>query len=738
MKKIYTSLLVAVLTTASLFAQIPQPLEQYKFTNGSLAGENGTSSGGGITPIITSIDDPFGNPNEAIELDGSTQYSLGNPGLNTSNGLTVSFWLKPTAATTDNKVRIIFAQRDRCANTNTISSFVRNGDVFFEIRSNNGGASISIPYELDNWQKVTFVVDASNNYLVAYKNGRLTSSTSFPSNRRPTTFRGNDIKLTGSPCIGVDGTQRYNGGIDELSFYNTSLKEEQVNILYGEDTREEFIDSKLLVHYKLDSTLQNETFLNQVLAEDYNSELKAYHFNGQRDFSFTQSAFSTGNGFSVSFWIKPQLLSGGSYVIISQRAACNGSVDFFRIVLNPANNEITMVLSRAGRSAEFVSLSYTAEIWQKCTFVFSRGSNQIISYKNGQEVQTKSTFNSSGVPNSFSPADLLLASSACVGVDGTKKYAGDLDEVFIYESTLSATDVLNAFTSDNDAQFNPVFSTDFDDISSLYYTSMNIVNRPVSGVPSFDKAATFDGTTTTYNLGKPVINTIPQSGYTFSFWLNPDVSTSSKGVIFSKRASCSNTNTFVMSTNGQTKELLAEFRTSAGPASGLRMTYTENQWQFVTFTVDLENNFLRGYINGVEEAAITVNGNEFAYNYSSGDLLLAGSPCVGVDGSQRYKGALDDLKIYGYPLNSSDVFNTYQSQVISGNSTRSNELDNINFYPNPADEFIITRKGSIRIYDSMGKKVLETQTNEKIDVSHLSSGIYFVSNGEKIQKIQIK
>lgn len=92
---------------------------------------------------------------------------------------------------------------------------------------------------------------------------------------------------------------------------------------------------------------------------------------------------------------------------------------------------------------------------------------------------------------------------------------------------------------------------------------------------------------------------------------------------------------------------------------------------------------------------------------------------------------IDNIKIYN------------QAMLSVSNSTVNNNT--VRVYPNPATDFIkISSSGkikSIEVYDSVGKKVEATLKNDRVDVTSLNAGLYWVNiktDGEKFSEKFIK
>jgi len=460
MKKIYI-ITYLVFLTGYLSAQVVLPTEYYKFTDGSLEGENGTNSDFLSTALtLTRIPDKDGVANGAIEFDRAFDYSLGNPNLSTANGLSVSFWLKPSVS--DAETRVVFAQRPSCSAVNMFAVRVKNGNVQFEMRSVSGGTSITTPYTLNTWQKFTFIIEESTNMLKAYTGDSLTSSIVFNEATRPDTFSG-DILLTGSPCIGVNGTQRYLGGLDELKFYNTSLSNPTNDSehykfsnlsLEGENGTNEGVISTLLT-----ATSDNNDNMDEAINLNVNQH------------SLGNPNLSTTNGLTISFWLKPSIAitDANTRVVFSQRGIC-GATEMMSV--NSKSGEISLEL-RTPNSVTFLDVPYSVGTWQHFTFTLDRTNNPIIKgYKDGVFVKEIEALGN--IPESFTGDNIYLTGSPCIGVDGTLRYEGGIDELRFYNRTLTVGEITRDFNAN---LVNGIFTS-----SKTIENILNIYPNPASSI----------------------------------------------------------------------------------------------------------------------------------------------------------------------------------------------------------------------------------------------------------------
>ena len=107
--------------------------------------------------------------------------------------------------------------------------------------------------------------------------------------------------------------------------------------------------------------------------------------------------------------------------------------------------------------------------------------------------------------------------------------------------------------------------------------------------------------------------------------------------------------------------------------------------------------------------------------------------------------AFDDLKIYNYALNATEVSNLYNNNTLTSENFNTNNLE-VSLYPNPVCDIlnieIENDIQSIEIYNIQGQRVLSSNQNQ-INVSDLASGMYLVriqdiDNNIATKKIAIK
>ncbi len=722
-----------MLSISVLFGAVAQaPLETFKYTAGVLTGENGSTG----TGTVSTITDYKGGANNAIEFNGTQSLDYGNLALDATNGIGFTFWVKPNSNLSDGYR--LFGKRSSCANTNTIQASLNGTSktISLSVRTTGGLAmSVSTSYIENFWQQFTFTVSKTDGKTRAYRNGEYqsVSATAITPASIPNSFSGNFLVANG-PCVGVDGTKKYQGGFDDLQIFNALLSDSDVITNYDaanyDDSllREILIEQSLLIHHTFDSTLTNKVLIDDLNIKDHiGNENSALRVENDKVFDLGNPLISTANGTSFSFWIKPDVLTG-SNIIFEKRSVCTWT-DCFAVFANGTTNILSLVTRTSSQKASSVGLTYTPEVWQKVTFTIDNTAGKLYAYLNGV-VKDSSNIVANSIPANFTTNSNITLGDGICNTTSETRYDGGIDELYIYEETLTPTQITDAYANDDDEQVGWVLKEDFNNLDKFYYQDGSYAERIDASTTAEETSLFLDGSTS-YNLGNPGISTIASEGYSFSFWINPDASATGDQMLFSKRSSCAWVNMFAFRVNGGTNLVTSEFRTATQKVSVLVLAYTPGEWQRITYTISFEDKMLRGYRNGIKMDSVAFVGNEFVTNYSSANILLASDPC----NVNKYIGGLDELKIYSLALEENEVLDKFQSELVVTDVFDNDEKESFTIYPNPAVSIINTEIGQIDVLDFMGNVVLSTVSTGKVDVSGLESGIYFVTQNGKSSKL---
>ncbi len=167
-----------------------------------------------------------------------------------------------------------------------------------------------------------------------------------------------------------------------------------------------------------------------------------------------------------------------------------------------------------------------------------------------------------------------------------------------------------------------------------------------------------------------------------------------------------------------------------------------NVWMHLAFVYDGAN--MKIYKNGVPitsntSMSVSTNrdnsNNKFKLGYGNTSTLT------------QLDAALDDLKIYKYPLSDAEVLNLYNTNnaTLYAENVNSKKIEAI-IYPNPTSgSFSIKMENelkSVEIYSLQGQKIM-TSVSKNINLTSLPKGIYLVkiedrNKGVATQKLIIK
>jgi hypothetical protein len=161
----------------------------------------------------------------------------------------------------------------------------------------------------------------------------------------------------------------------------------------------------------------------------------------------------------------------------------------------------------------------------------------------------------------------------------------------------------------------------------------------------------------------------------------------------------------------------------------------DNNWHMLT-VVRYSNGSMYLYKDGqLDEVTNPGEPNELIFSpefmtFGAEEYWVVGSQggtcgsCNSVD-EQHFNGQLDDIGIWSRALTEQEVANLYAS-VLSTNPIIYES--NFNIYPNPTKEYLnidFSSLESVSIFNILGKELIK-ESNNRINVSSLSKGVYFI------------
>ena len=453
-------------------------------------------------------------------------------------------------------------------------------------------------YSLAFWMKIPDGLDQNRNYTILSKRAACTEGRFFELNLNRTTANGNRITLE----------QRDNGSI--LSPLATLPAEnEWVHIAYVKDNTTK--NSSLYV---------NGVFVNSEDWTSFNAENNAslklgispcngsgrFQYQGELDdlYVYGKALTSVEVDLLVPFDISKESVTAGEDLSPGQSVELTFNKDIVEGSVNTAN--ITAAGSASGAVA--VSVSPT---------------------RNGVVISP-----SAGWPVG---EDVTISLTDILAVNGM---------------SLNATDITYSVVSDDDAGM------------ILHYPISGNVNEVIGEVAGQNGtvsgalfvegvdgdpfgALSFDGSNDVVTLGDAPLSS---ESFSIGFWVKvpADGSTANSTVILSKREACTEGRMFDINylRSGNKVRFQGSARNNAGAGGTTTgFNFPVEEWLHVLFVKDNGPKKYRLIVNGVLEseadwALSTVNVENTA------PIRLGISPCVGSDGTQRFKGELDDLRIY--------------------------------------------------------------------------------------------
>jgi hypothetical protein len=151
-------------------------------------------------------------------------------------------------------------------------------------------------------------------------------------------------------------------------------------------------------------------------------------FDGNDDYVSFPSGFSTTDNLTYEAWVNPLDLSGFR-VILNHDGWSTGYIHF-----QFANNSLQFALN--GESDMYSTYSFTANNWYQVAAVYSKSAKTISFYVNGTLTNTENYNN----PPSITNTNLKMGAW-----DGSRFFNGKIGLVRIYNSALSASDILTNF-----------------------------------------------------------------------------------------------------------------------------------------------------------------------------------------------------------------------------------------------------------------------------------------------------
>ena len=394
-------------------------------------------------------------------------------------------------------------------------------------------------------------------------------------------------------------------------------------------------------------------------------------FDGSNDYMDcgTVSAFNSTTSFTVSMWLNFQSVTGG--VVMSAFTSGTSTSNRIEFVFNSIN-ELRFGVDGSVNNCKFNISSYTStDAWHNIIGTYN-GTNVTLFF-DGSQVSTTG----SSVPSTTSSThgnDTTIGRRTLGG--GSFYFNGLIDEVAIWDSVLSSTNITNVYNSgspDDLSSLSPVHwwrMGDNDEGTGTTITDQGsggndgtLTNGPTFStsvpyvLPSITNtnSVSFDGTNDYIDLGtSSTLN--PTSSLTLSTWIYINGSgTGSLPTIYSSSktsngisggialAYTSNKIRFYLDTTGSSGWVFAESNS----------TMSTGQWYHLVGTWDGSTVTL--YIDGTAQST-TASASTIGYN--------TGFPAtIGRYSTNYFQGLVDEVALFDSALSSSNITAIYNSGV---------------------------------------------------------------------------
>lgn len=375
--------------------------------------------------------------------------------------------------------------------------------------------------------------------------------------------------------------------------------------------------------------------------------------------SFGSLAGNVGtDDFTLALWIKTS--SPRHEAIVSKRAIC-GHASFLDVRMDGAGRiYVELDGSSAGANYNFLRGETAINDGRFHHVALVRKAATASLYVDGEVERVSST---SGVTNIANGTDLIAGKSPCVGVDGATHFSGVLDEIVIGadadgDGRPNVVDncpaVVNGAQEDGDRD-DLGDACDADGPGSLPVTSRwpaegnaNDVEGAHHGTVmgaafmpgAVGEAFSFDGVDDYVRFGTEAGN-VRTADFAIAFWIK--TSSAREEAIISKRQSCTHSSMLDLRLT-PSGMVAAELSGRQGASySHLVSSASVSDGTYHHVSLVRSNETIRLFVDG-ERSGLAAMA-EPADVTNEAELIAGKSPCIGVDGTRRFTGELDEIVI---------------------------------------------------------------------------------------------
>jgi len=405
------------------------------------------------------------------------------------------------------------------------------------------------------------------------------------------------------------------------------------------------------------------------LSSDRNGNANsAYSFDGVSNYINVVNPsiinFSTGQSFSISFWLCADTTMSNTFAgLISKHALYN----------NQPYNGWQITRTRTALAYETNAcvnqnlLPINHLVWKHYVYIFDRVANQLIIFENGIQATIKlcASLSTEIMTN---PYDLKFG----VERNNTSYTKGKLDDIAIYNRALSTQEITQLYTGQVIPSYVPTnglvgywpFNGNANDASG--YGNNGTVNGATLTADRFGNLNTaylFKNKTDFIDLtGKSIAGTGNAQRSIF-VWVKTNDSTQYMRIISTGTSAVGQAFNIILMYNG-VPVIMGYHPSDYLPNTGMHVA--DNQWHQIGVTYD--GTFIKIYVDGILQNSsnqfLTTGlspGGQISYNTTGNNNYFGAPNDPGLDNTYRFSGLLDDITIYNRSFTAIEVQNLYNS-----------------------------------------------------------------------------
>ena len=409
----------------------PGSIPQYSFKFNNVLSDTTNVFSFANNPSISYVADRFGNANSAVNINnsGSTATLPSLPYGSTSRS--VAMWVK---LNTLNSAGFNFLHNYGTGTTGNGAYLNATNIIHFGSSANHSTTSSTV---LNTWMYLVFTYDGTTSKI--YRNGVLIGTQTLGLN----TVNNSNIFRLGLTEDGIAGF--FNGAIDDLKIFNAALTETEVQNLYSVSISVSAPIYQFDFNNSYANTTNSVSFANSIaisfVPDRFSIASRAMRFNNNGTSASLPSLPIGNNSRSVSIWVKMSSISSDNFVFNYGNSVANQCYGF--------SIQPTTINNYGWANDVTHTVTTPLNTWKHYVVTFNSVGSIVSIYINGVLVKTDTKTGWSTANSTTFYLGQLFSSASL---------QADIDDLKIYNRTLSPTEVAELYTSESTL---PVTLTNF-------------------------------------------------------------------------------------------------------------------------------------------------------------------------------------------------------------------------------------------------------------------------------------